>query len=382
MWIPGAEISQATFSSTYWRKKAIRLCSGLDVSQVSAQLSETCLLALCQEELVESRLVDSRDYSLELGPFDLSKMSDDHMLMIQSLESHLEVISDFVSQYFSFLPRWRIDDVMATYANDDTSCGPHFDYYDVFLIQIRGEKTWQLDNGENKDSDLSETSDIRLLKHFQATEKFVQKPGDILYIPPKVGHWGVASHDSLTLSVGIRNPTLQEMISHFADLVGDQIKEVVTLDDSLDMVDHSIRSSDTDAITAQLAKTLLQPDLTQQWFGCYMTELREPELACYPLALKTNDQIKHWLNHIQILECQLSARLAFQISEDSLLIFVNGNVLKAQPSCLSWFKELEQTRHVNTARIDHNVANIELVQSLFSMGAVVTSPSKLKVVPD
>lgn len=380
MWIPGALISQETFSTEYWRKKAARLCSNLDISQISDQLNQAYLLDLCKNELVESRLVDSRDYSLELGPFDLPQLSPEHMLMIQSLESHLGIISEFVSRYFSFIPRWRIDDVMATIANEDTSCGAHFDYYDVFLIQIRGEKTWQLDDGQHIDSDLSETSDIRLLKDFQATEEFVQKPGDILYIPPKVGHWGIAGEDSLTLSVGIRNPTLQEMISHFADLVGDQLKEVVTLDDSLDMNDHSIRKENTDAITEQLANTLLQADLTQQWFGCYMTELREPELAIYPHSPKTNKQIKHWLNHLQILECQLATRLAFQETEGTLLIFVNGVALKAEISCLNWFREFEQTRHLKTNLIELNEANIELIQSLFTMGAIVTNPSKLKVV--
>jgi len=380
MWIPGATISQEAFSSDFWRKKATKLCSGLDINQISKHLSQAYLLDLCKNELVESRLVDSRDYSLALGPFELRQLSSEHMLMIQSLESHLESISELVSQYFSFLPRWRIDDVMATIANNDTSCGPHFDNYDVFLIQIRGEKTWQLDDGHNDDSDLSVTSDVPLLKDFRATEKFLQKPGDILYIPPKVGHWGIAGDDSLTLSVGIRNPTLQEMISHFADLVGDQIKEVVTLDDSLDMNDHSIHSKSTDLITQRLANTLLRADLTQKWFGCYMTELREPELAIYPQSPKTTDQIIHWLDHVQILKCQLATRLAFQETEDALLIFVNGLALEVKNSCLSWFQKFEQARYIKTELIEHNEANIELVQSLYMMGAIVTNPSKLKVV--
>jgi 50S ribosomal protein L16 3-hydroxylase len=380
MWSLGSNVSKESFLTESWRKKAYSFDAHINIEDISAFLSKETLLKLCDNALVESRLVDGTDFSLELGPFKLDHLPTDQMLMIQGLESHLTDISRLISQHFSFLPRWRIDDVMATYANKETSCGAHFDHYDVFLIQIRGEKRWQLDDGEHLDSDLNENADIRLLDNFQSTTELIQKPGDILYIPPKVGHWGIASDDCLTLSIGIRNPTLQEMISHFADLIGDQLGEVHTMDDSLNMLDHGIDEKTTDSIADQMAINLLQPSLTRQWFGRYMTELREPELSKIPSKSMTIDQMKRMLKQALPIQCQLSSRLAYQELQESLLIFVNGECFVADKSSLVWFRELEQQRVIHPEKIPLQPADLNLLQTLFNIGILAAPPSELRVI--
>lgn len=380
MWSLGSNISKESFLTQSWRKKAYCFDTQFNVEDISSFLSKETLFKLCNNELVESRLVDGSDFSLELGPFTLEHLPADQMLMIQGLESHLANISSFIGQYFSFLPRWRIDDVMATYANKQTSCGAHFDHYDVFLIQIRGEKRWLLDDGEHVDSDLNENADIRLLDDFKPTSELIQKPGDILYIPPKVGHWGIASDDCLTLSVGIRNPTLQEMISHFADFIGDQLGEVHTMDDSLNMADHGIDEETTDLIAEQMAANLLRPSLTRQWFGRYMTELREPELSKIPSKTITIDQIKRILKQTTPIQCQLSSRLAYQELEHELLIFVNGECLVSDMSNLDWFRDLEQERMILPEKIPPHPANLSVLQTLFNRGILEAPPSELRVI--
>ena len=368
-WISGAKISKAAFYSDYWRKMPLHLSSVLDVKAISTLLTENKLFELSQDELVESRLVNNEDFSLEFGPFNSGSLAKNEMLMVQGLESHFETISRFLSKEFAFLPRWRIDDVMATYANKDTSCGAHFDYYDVFLIQIRGEKRWQLDDGLNDEDDIDDKSDVRLLKNFQAKQELIQKPGDILYIPPKFGHWGIASDDCLTLSVGMRNPTLQEMLSHLADLVGDQLEETQTLDDSLELDYQGIPTSTTQPITQQLVETLSMSELTSSWFGQYMTELKEPDLIQTPSEHKSLDQLEEILWHNDMLQCQLASRLSYQEGEE-LTVFINGQPFVSHSSVLPWFTILLAEREIKLKLIEKSPENLTLLAFMFNLGAL------------
>ena len=379
-WFGNASVSWEEFISSYWRKKPVHVSAASIEEHVNSQLADSLttqnLLQLCQNELIESRLIDLKDgeYNLQFGPFELVELPQDSMLMVQGLESHLLVISDYLRHSFSFLPRWRIDDVMASYANENTSCGPHFDHYDVFLVQIRGNKLWHLDDGHHKDTDLSPSAAIRLLQDFQATEVVKQQPGDILYIPPGTGHWGVASNDSLTLSVGIRNPTLQEMISHLADRIGDELDTGLTLDDSLTTQGNGISEQITLTMRNKMADTMLNPSLLNQWFGVYMTELREPELISIPDHKLTDNDIIDKLESRQAIRCHLATRLAYQVTGDKLALYVNGESYSVSASDLSWLTPLEADRQVESHLLAITPDSIHVLSSLIHSGAVAFGP--------
>ena len=201
----------ADFRQHSWHQKPCIFRSAISVEQY--MLSTEAICRLTTSELVESRLVDSTDYSLTFGPFELEPNDQDllperHLLMAHGLEQHFVEVDRLLRDNFQFLPRWQIDDVMVSVGNKSASCGPHFDKYDVFLLQFSGEKTWRLDNGGHAETDLRDDVDIRLLREFSETAQHLMRPGDVLYVPPGVGHWGTCNGDSVTLSVGIRNPTL------------------------------------------------------------------------------------------------------------------------------------------------------------------------------
>jgi 50S ribosomal protein L16 3-hydroxylase len=259
---------------------------------------------------------------------------------------------------------------MASYANENASCGPHFDHYDVFLVQVRGNKRWHLDDGGHKDADLSPSAEIRLLQNFNATQVLDQRPGDILYIPPGTGHWGVASDDSLTLSVGIRNPTLQEMISHLADRIGDELDTGQTLDDSLSAQGNGISVETTRAMSNKMAGALLNPSVLNQWFGAYMTELREPDLVTIPGQKMTDKHIADKLVSCRGIRCHLATRLAYQVSGGEVKLYVNGESYSLTTSILTWLTPLEADREVDSRILETTQENIHVLSSLINAGAV------------
>jgi len=369
-WFEEADITYATFQQSYWRQRPwhgkVFLQSTLD--KLSNSLSNNVLFKLAEEPLVESRVITGApaNYELELGPFAIEALAAGEMLMIQGLEQHLEAISELLTSHFGFLPRWRIDDVMASYGDTGASCGPHFDHYDVFLLQIRGEKHWQLAPGPFTDDDLLADADLRLLANFPLdSENFTQQAGDILYIPPGIGHYGIASNDSLTLSIGLRNPTLVEMVSSLADQITDELTNLSTLDDRLGEPTGGLVPEDIQQLQARLVPELTRAGTISRWFGCYMTQLQEPDLIT-----PNEEAYIDWSTAKGSLVCQLPTRLCHQALPDSAMIFVNGAVNQADPAVLSWFAVLESNRRIDLDLIPAEPSHRILVDWLLQEGAV------------
>jgi len=368
---PGS-ISETDFFQHYWRKQSYLFrgaCSGSLDTLVSCS-SEIQLLDLASNDIVESRMV-SRDYELRLGPFDLAAIPENQLLMIQGLEQHLGEINQLLLDEFPFMPRWRIEDVMATIGNAGANCGAHFDHYDVFLLQVRGSKDWQLDGGGHSEHHLDHEADIRLLQKFEQTSGKLAEPGDVLYIPPGMGHLGIASDESITLSIGIRNPTMAELISHLADMLIDGTDLTSTLDDQLQTPSGCITDLDIQHLQARLADTILDPTLIARWYGSYMTEPREPELVPTGNAI-TGKEVSGLLSrHVQLV-CTLPTRITYHHGEVGLTVFVNGETISADPAVLPWLQHLCAHRQVSSCLIPQEDYNIDLCKILFNNGAIET----------
>lgn len=391
-WFENAGLDFAEFQQQHWRKrpwhgqKVFDTTSGGTLDNLSKSLNEKSLYEVAERLLVESRIIanthpsihpdaaDIGNYELELGPFAIEALAPGEMLMLQGLEQHLTSISDLLTQHFGFLPRWRIDDVMASYGNAGASCGPHFDHYDVFLLQVRGEKHWQLAPGPFSDADLLEDAEIRLLQSFPSQQTLTQMPGDLLYIPPGVGHYGVASADSLTLSIGLRNPTLAEMISSLADLVSDELSTVQgsnTLDERLGEPGIGLVTEDIDQLKAKLIPELTRSGTMSRWFGCYMTLLQAPEL----LEQDDNPPQIDWATARGELHCHLATRLCHQAFAEHAMIFVNGESADVDRSVLGWFASLETSRHVDLQQIPADPTHRALIDDLLDQGALSFRPA-------
>ena len=355
------------FQAESWRKHATS--PGKVNIDLLKDITLQTLYGLASDDRVESRVLEQIDehFNLTLGPFETSNqeaLGAGQMLMVQNLESFIPAVSEWLSREFSFLPRWRIEDVMATAANKGGNCGAHFDQYDVFLVQIRGHKSWSLDDGGHTASELSQEADIRLLEQFEATHFLQQHPGDVLYIPPGVGHHGIASDDSITLSVGIRNPLLSEMASYLADMLILEGGEGASLNDQL--LGTEIDPLEVANLGSTLSRALTQPNIMNRWYGCYMTEPRDPELLHYPESEIDPGIISSWLASRTSLTLELPARIALQADT----LFVNGEALHLGRK-VPWLLELQQQRSVAVNQLGDD---IDVLMYLAESGALAGFP--------
>ncbi len=186
------------------------------------------LFALAAQEGVESRLVQHKAgaWKLRHGPFTRRSLppltTREWTLLVQGVDLHDDAVHALMEQ-FCFVPRARLDDLMISYASDGGGVGPHFDSYDVFLLQAQGRRRWRI--GRQKDLTLREGIPLKVLAQFEPEQEFVLEPGDMLYLPPRYAHDGIAEGECMTYSIGFRSPArngiAQELLSRLADDAAD-----------------------------------------------------------------------------------------------------------------------------------------------------------------
>jgi len=217
------------FQRDFWQQKPLLIRHTGKPFRDPLEADELAGLS-CEAE-VESRLVVSdggRRWQLRQGPFDpvvFSSLGEKNWTLLVQAVDQLEPEVEALKKPFSFLPSWRIDDVMVSYACDGGGVGPHFDHYDVFLIQGQGRRRWQIGQLCDSTSTLRQDTELRILASFQPTAEHVLEPGDILYLPPRIAHQGISLGESLCYSVGFRAPSLAELIQGFTDRLADRLNE-------------------------------------------------------------------------------------------------------------------------------------------------------------
>ena len=215
-------LSAAQFMRRHWQKKPLLVRQAWP--GVLAPISRNALFDLAGAEGVESRLLTrfNSDWRLRQGPFKRRALppirKPNWTLLVQGLDLHWQAAHDMLAR-FDFIPAARLDDLMVSYASDGGGVGPHLDAYDVFLLQVQGQRRWRI--GPVADRSLVPGLPVRILAHFDATEEWLLAPGDMLYLPPLWGHDGVAEGECMTCSIGFRAATattlVQELLHRLAD---------------------------------------------------------------------------------------------------------------------------------------------------------------------
>lgn len=317
------------FLRDYWQKKPLLVRQAFPdfISPIDADE----LAGLALEEEVESRLVlehGERPWELRRGPFAEDAFSDlperDWTLLVQAVDQFVPEVAELLEN-FRFLPSWRIDDVMISYAAPGGSVGPHFDNYDVFLLQGDGKRNWKVGQMCNSDSPLIDHADLRILADFEQSDEWTLEPGDMLYLPPRLAHYGVAENECLTYSVGFRAPSAAEVLTHFTDFLGQFLPEEERYSDAdaQPVSDpHEIQHDALDRLKALIDKHMSDKDLLLTWFGQFMTEPRYPEQV---VGEELSEQdLLDYLGQGAILIRNPSARLAWSEFGDDLLLFASG----------------------------------------------------------
>jgi len=216
-------LTPEAFFATVWQRRPLLIRDAFPDFQPPLDAEELAGLAL--EPEVESRLITGRpggDWTLRQGPFDetdfLQAPERDWTLLVQDVDKH-EPDCDWILDAFDWLPGWRIDDLMVSYAAPGGSVGPHVDAYDVFLLQGAGQRRWRI--GTPGSGHAVERGGLRQHDDVDFTDEWVLSPGDMLYLPPGVPHEGVAVTACTTWSIGLRAVSLADLASELADVVDD-----------------------------------------------------------------------------------------------------------------------------------------------------------------
>jgi len=231
-------LTTQTFLDQYWQKKPLLIPSA--IPNFSTPVSPDELAGMSLEDGTTPRIITQNSngqYQLEHGPFDADRYESigdkDWSLMITDCEKHWPELLQWIEP-FRFLPRWRMDDLMISFAPDKASVGAHIDEYDVFLLQASGTRRWHIDASENPDTALVEGSDLRILKNFAPTDTWDLQPGDVLYLPPGVPHHGIAvGNDCTTWSIGFRAPSNLDVLDVFSESLLDNLALVRLTDPNL-----------------------------------------------------------------------------------------------------------------------------------------------------
>jgi 50S ribosomal protein L16 3-hydroxylase len=216
------DITPAQFLRDYWHKKPLLIRQAIPGFKPLLSVAE--LAALAARDDVESRLVThtAGQWAMQQGPLDSlpTATQDKWTLLVQGANLH-HAAADALLRQFRFIPDARLDDLMISIASDGGGVGPHFDSYDVFLLQAKGQRRWAI--GAQKDLSLVDGLPLKILSKFKPNEEFVLEPGDMLYLPPHYAHDGVAVGDCQTYSIGFRSPSFQELGESFLQFMADSI---------------------------------------------------------------------------------------------------------------------------------------------------------------
>ena len=269
-------LSVDIFLRDYWQKKPLLIRGA--ITNFSGLLSPQQLIELACTEDAQARLVIQRhgQYELRQSPFtakNFKGLSKAHWtVLVQGVNHHLHSAADLLKK-FNFIPHARLDDLMISYAPKGGGVGPHFDSYDVFLLQGMGHRRWQIST--QADRTLIEGAPLRILKNFKVEQEWILEPGDMLYLPPHCAHHGIAEDDCMTYSIGFRTPAYQELAEQFLVYLQDRICiEGMYADPDLKTQKHAseISSDMLKQVASAIKQVRWDKDDIANFLGCYLSE--------------------------------------------------------------------------------------------------------------
>ena len=311
------------FLKNSWQKKPKLIKNFLSADNL---ITPNELAGLACESFIESRLLtENPPIKIHHGPFReevFGKLpSKNWTLLVQSVD-HYRDEERFLKKLFDFVPNWRLDDIMVSYATPGGGVGEHFDHYDVFLVQGEGSRLWQLGKPCGPDTVIDDSSGLNLVSEFSITQEFILEQGDALYIPPHISHNGVALTNSLCFSVGFRAPSIYEMSpkgienNPFLRFTNIQV---------LDKPDFSCEITEEDLQHAFNLSAYDDYEGFVRLFGTLMTEPRSRELFFNEEVESLQDLLVRTEGYGK-LNLHPCSRMAFCVisSLDLVLLFVDG----------------------------------------------------------
>ncbi|MDH1254228.1 cupin domain-containing protein [Comamonas thiooxydans] len=358
-------LTASQFMRKHWHKKPLLVRQA--IPGFKAPIPRARLLAMAGEEGVESRLIqqlEGDNWKLSHGP--LSRRSLPALtkpgwtVLVQGVDMHDAKAHELLQQ-FRFVPEARLDDLMISFATDQGGVGPHFDSYDVFLLQAQGRRRWRI--GRQKDLSLQQGKPLKILSNFEPEEEFVLEPGDMLYLPPKWAHDGVAEGECMTYSIGFRSPDRSELGRELLLRMSDEPDEpetpVIYRDPKQEAVSNPalIPEGMYDFAREALKKAMAEPLALERALGEYLSDP------------KPNVWFEHGDENGMFESVVLDRRT--RMMYDAKHIFINGESYLAGGRDATLMRKLADSRALS--RKDLATASddaLELLSSWFDAGWV------------
>ncbi len=327
------DLSIEEFLRDYWQKKPVLIRNAWPDFEPLLAADELAGLSL--EDEIESRIVIEEGQD---GPWDIMKgpfseetygqlPEDKWTLLVQGVDHWIPEAADLL-EHFRFLPTWRIDDLMISYAVDGGSVGPHYDQYDVFLLQAEGQREWRIGQMCNEQSSILKGPKIRILESFEETDRWVLNPGDMLYLPPQLAHYGISQGECQTYSIGFRAPSQAELAQSALDRVLETSNEDQRYADPDYQPSEGPVGEITDTAKARLKQliedAMLKPELLGDILGNLMTEAKYPEHQADALDEEEWDLWRAQHGSMPDLRRAEQARFAFQQLDSGLRFYAQG----------------------------------------------------------
>jgi Uncharacterized conserved protein len=335
-------MSPARFLRDYWQKRPLLIRHAFPDFQPPLQPDDLAGLA-CEEGALARLIVhdEKRDrWHVNSGPLneaDFAKTPSAHWtLLVQDVDKWDADVAALL-QHFDFLPSWRVDDVMVSYAEPGGGVGAHVDQYDVFLLQGLGQRHWAISDDLMAPKEFRHDVELKQLAQFEPTHEWLLEPGDMLYLPPGVPHDGVAfGGPCMTFSIGMRAPSQAELTGDLADHIAERLPEELRYTDP-DLKQAKAAGEIDRAAIDRLKTTLpfaaaLNDDMLREWFGCFITRYRNAQVPA-PLEKPLSDvALARQLDaRVQLLRHPWS-RLAWSRGKSGCTLYASGQAYPATPA--------------------------------------------------
>lgn len=371
------------FLRDYWQKKPLLIKNAFTSWNNPLEPDELAGLA-CEEE-VESRLIiqNKNNWTLEHGPFPEERFSKldkkNWTLLVQAVDHYVPEVAELIEP-FRFVPNWRIDDVMVSYAADEGGVGPHYDQYDVFLIQGLGKRRWQIGELCDHNTELLPNDDLRLIANFEATDEWILEPGDILYVPPRVAHNGIAvGDDCMTYSIGFRAPARSELIAHWCDYLLSDLQDDDRYDDPHLQPQRNPGEISEQAIGqlhTMITDKMLDRNAFARWFAQHNSIRKYPDMDWQPEEPIELDELRDLLSNQSPqdgfpLYRNPASRFSYLQQGQSLLLFVEGRSFECNDETSALAEQLCAMDRIDIdPALIQSTAALTLIAALFNQGSI------------
>jgi len=335
-------MSPARFLRDYWQKRPLLIRNAFADFQPPLQPDDLAGLA-CEDGALARLIVhdETRDrWQVNSGPLneaDFARTPDRNWtLLVQDVDKWDADVAGLL-QHFAFLPSWRVDDVMVSYAEPGGGVGAHVDQYDVFLLQGLGQRHWAISDDPLAPRAFRAGVELKQLLHFEPTHEWLLDPGDMLYLPPGVPHDGVAfGGPCMTFSIGMRAPSQAELTGDLADYIAEQLPEELRYADP-DLKPARATGEIDRAVLDRLKRALpfaaaLRDDLLHDWFGRFITRYRSAQVpAALAKPLSAEALATKLADGAQLLRHPWS-RLAWSRGKTGAVLYASGQAYPASPA--------------------------------------------------